>query len=255
MKILKEGVHSGDAGGIVPETFRIVRMLLDRIDDLNSGKIVDTFQVKIPENRLKEIEEAANLLGKNVHSHYPFVNNALPMADSAKELLLNKIWRANMSVIGAEGLPKIKDAGNVLRPETALRISLRIPPTLDCIKGKQDLINILTKDPPYNAKVEIINCAAGPGLNCPEMPPELSKIIKDASNIFYGNNPVYYGEGMSIPFVSSLATEFPAAQLIITGVLGPESNAHGANEMLELSFTKKLICSLTYIIASYHQQK
>lgn len=252
---LKEGVHSGDAGGVVPETFEIVRALLDRLDDAKTGKVVDTFQVTIPEYRLKEVADAAKLLGTKVYDHFPFVDKALPMTTDPYELLLNKTWRANMSVTGAEGLPQLKDAGNVLRPETALRVSLRIPPTLDAEKGAEELKKILTENTPYNAKVEVYNLSAGPGLNCPEMTPGLSKIIKEASQNFYSNDPIYYGEGGSIPFLSSLAQQFPKAQFFISGVLGPESNAHGANEMLELDYTKKLICSMAYIIAQFHLDK
>lgn len=252
---LKEGVHSGDAGGIVPETFRIVRELLNRIDDPKTGKVVDNFQVKIPENRLKEVADAAKLLDSKVYNHFPFLDKTAPMHQDAKELLLNKTWMANMSITGADGLPQIKDAGNVLRPSTSIRFSLRIPPTLDAQKGKKDIIDILTKDPPYNAKVEILNCIAGPGLNCPDMSPELSKIVTDASKNFFSNDPIYYGEGGSIPFLSSLAAKFPKAQFIITGVLGPESNAHGPNEMLEIAYTKKLICAMSYIIASFNKTK
>ena len=260
VQMLKEGVHSGDAGGIVPETFRIIRTILDRIDDPKTGNVVDAFQVKIPEKRMKEVDEAAKLLGTKVYDHFPFVTSGVPMispkdVDHCKELLVNKTWKANMVVTGAEGLPKIKDAGNVLRPETSLRVSLRIPPTLDAEKAKEDMTKIITKDPPYGAKVEIINLSAGPGLNCPELTPELAKAVTDASKNFYGNDPIYYGEGGSIPFLSSLHKQFPKAQFFVTGVLGPESNAHGPNEMLEMSYTKKLICCLTYIMGEYHKQK
>ncbi len=261
VKMLKEGVHSGDAGGIVPETFRIVRQILDRIDDSKTGKVVDTFQVKVPDKRMKEVAEAAKLLGKKVYDHFPFVEGGLPMTDpkastdAIAELMLNRTWRANMSVTGAEGLPMLKDAGNVLRPETALRVSLRIPPTLDPEKAKEDMIKTVTQDPPYGAKVEIINISAGPGLHCPELTPDLEKAVTECSKNFYGYEPIYYGEGGSIPFLSSLAKQFPKAQFLVTGVLGPESNAHGANEMLEMAYTKKLICCLSYIVSEFHKHK
>jgi len=244
----------------VPESFRIARLLLDRIDNSKTGLVCDTFQVKIPEKRLKEVKDAAELLGSKVYDHFPFIPSATPMANmadrkaAAYELFLNKTWMANMAVTGAGGLPAIKDAGNVLRPETSLRISLRMPPTLDAEKAKKDLIQILTTDVPYGATVEILNCSAGPGLNCPEMTPAFEKTIANASKIFYGKVPIYYGEGGSIPFLSSLGKQYPKAQFLITGVLGPESNAHGANEMLEMAFTKKLICCLSVILDEFHLQ-
>ena len=211
--MLRDGVHSGDAGGIVPETFRIARVILDRIDNPVTGKVVDAFQVEIPEKRVKQIADAAALLGPKVYEHFPFVPNSTPMADMANktnavtELLLNRTWRANMAVTGADGLPAIKDAGNVLRPETSLRISIRIPPTLDPVKAKADLEKIVLSDPPYGAKVEIKQLSVGPGLNAPDLTPALEKTVAEASQHFYGKEPIYYGEGGSIPFLCNLAKQ------------------------------------------------
>lgn len=255
VKVLKEGVHSGDAGGIVPETFRIARILLDRIEDSKTGTVIDAFQVKIPENREKEIKDAAKLLGKSIYDHFPYTEGTMPMCVSPEEIAVNRTWKASLAITGAEGLPLIKDAGNVLRPETALRISMRIPPTLDTKKGEKDLAELLTKDPPYGAQVEILKILGGPGLNCPDMTPELAKIVNDSSKHFFGKEPTFYGEGGSIPFLSSLAQQFPKAQFMVTGVLGPESNPHGANEMLHIPYTKKMICSLVYMVAAYHGTK
>ncbi len=261
VKVLKESVHSGDAGGIVPETFRIVRALLDRVDDSKTGKVVDAFQVDVSEKRMAKIRDAAKLLGETVYNHFPFVPGAKPMAEAktsqeaVAELILNNSWRASMAITGAEGLPLLKDAGNVLRSETAIRISLRLPPNLDPVKAKDVMTKLLTTDVPHGAKVEIIKMATGDGLCAPDLTPALEKTVTEASNHFYGCPPVYKGEGGSIPFLASLAKEYPKAQFLITGVLGPESNAHGANEMLELAYTKKIICCLSYILAEFHKHK
>lgn len=183
---------------------------MDRIDDPKTGKVIEAFQVKIPEKRLKEVSDAAEILGPKVYNHFPFVPTAHPMAEmadpkkAAEELMLNRTWRANMAVVGAEGMPPIKDAGNVLRPSTSFRISLRIPPTLDAEKAKEELKQILTTNPPYQSKVDIMLLSAGPGLHCPELKPALEKSLVEASTIFYGKPPIYYGEGGSIPFLCSL---------------------------------------------------
>jgi len=248
-------VHSGDAGGVVPETFTIARALLDRIEDSKTGTVIDTFQVKIPENREKEVREAAKLLGKIVYSRFPFIESGLPMSISPEEAAISRTWKATIAITGADGLPSLKDAGNVLRSETALRIAMRTPPTFDNEKGLKDLIEILKKDPPYGAEIEILKTIVGPGLNCPEMTPELQKIVADASNNFYGKQPIYYGEGGSIPFLSSLAQQFPKAQFVITGIMGPESNPHGPNEMVHIPSIKRMTCSLVHIIAAFHETK
>lgn len=185
--------------------------ILDRVEDSKNGELIGTFQTKVPEKRMKEIAVVADILGERVWNHFQFVPGAHPMADmsdkkkAAHDLVLNRSWKASMAVTGAEGLPAFKDAGNVLRPETALKVSIRIPPTLDSKKAAEDLKAILTKDPPYGAKVEVTGLDAGAGIEFKETKSALDTSIKEASRSFFKNDSVYYGEGGSIPFLGELA--------------------------------------------------
>ncbi|MCB0348883.1 MAG: M20/M25/M40 family metallo-hydrolase, partial [Bdellovibrionales bacterium] len=248
--ILNEGVHSGDASGVVPSSFRIARTILDRLENVSTGEILpDAFKVSIPEQRLDQADRSAKALGDKIYTKFPFTGKAGPNAGSPKELLLNKTWRAALSVTGADGLPEPVKAGNVLRPYTTLKLSLRLPPTVDAKQAAPKLKKLLEETPPYGAKVEFHVEDAATGWNAPETKPELETLIQEASQAFYGKEALTIGEGGSIPFMGMLGETFPKAQFIITGVLGPNSNAHGPNEFIHIEYAKKLTAAITHILA------
>jgi len=152
--VLTEGVHSGDAGGVVPSSFRIARQLLSRIEDEASGRILPpAFHAAIPNERQRQAAQAAQILGPVVHAKFPFHGATRPVQDDLVELVLNRAWRPTLSVTGADGLPPLQSAGNVLRPRTALKLSLRLPPTVDAAAAAQALKQILEADPPHQASV------------------------------------------------------------------------------------------------------
>eukprot|EP00744_Colponema_vietnamica_P005626 GILI01008222.1.p1 GENE.GILI01008222.1~~GILI01008222.1.p1 ORF type:complete len:498 (+),score=153.46 GILI01008222.1:146-1495(+) len=250
VQILTEGVHSGDGSGVVPSTMRIARMLLSRIEDEETGKIIDDFHVQIPSVRIEQAQVVADTLGEEVIDKFPWCDGAKPVqADSLAELFLNKTWRPQLEVTGASGLPPISQAGNVLRPETVLRLSMRLPPSLNCSEAIAKFKEIIEKDPPYGATVRLEEVKGGNGWDSPVMPDWLLESVKNASLTFHGQEPRMWGEGGSIPFMAMLGKKFPEAQFVVTGVLGPHSNAHGPNEFLHIPYTKKVICSVAHILA------
>lgn len=249
--LLTESVHSGNASGIVPSTFRIARQLLDRIDDTKTGEVVKAFQVDIPAHRTKQAKDVAALLGGELMKMFPFVEGGKPTSADPFECYVNRTWKAQLSVTGADGLPPVQTAGNVLRASTTLKLSLRLPPTLDSKKAAKDLEEILSKDPPYGAKVTV-TVGEGGGWNAPENKPYLDAILESASQNFYKKPAMAYGEGGTIPFLGFLGRTFPKSQFVVTGVLGPNSNAHGPNEFLHIPFTKKLVCCMTQVLADVY---
>ncbi|CAD8049818.1 unnamed protein product [Paramecium sonneborni] len=248
VKVLDEGVHSGDASGVVPSSFRIQRLLLDRIDNPNTGEVVEDFQVNIPGERYLQAQKAAEVLGKSTLTKFPFHGTTQPTTQDYFKAYLNRIWKAQLSVVGAEGLPQAKTAGNVLRPETTLKYSLRLPPTKDPKEAEAAFVKILTTNVPYNATVKINGLGSGSGFNAPINQPYLDSLIQSASQLFYKKDAQTLGEGGSIPLMNTLKEQYPKAQFIVTGVLGPNSNAHGPNEFLHIPFTKNLISCITYIV-------
>lgn len=254
VEILKEGVHSGDASGIVPSSFRILRQILNRVDDCDSGVVSATeFHVDIPAQRQQQAELAAAVLQDEVYAKFPFIGGAQPAAADLTELVLNRTWRPALAITGADGLPAIDNAGNVLRPMTSLKLSLRLPPTCDAKTATTKLKALLEADPPYNAKVTFTPDWDASGWHAPAMAAWLEQAINQASLNYFGAAAVHMGEGGSIPFMGMLGEKFPAAQFLITGVLGPNSNAHGPNEFLHIPTAKKLTCCVAEVIAKHYK--
>ncbi len=261
VKVLEEGVHSGDAGGVVPESFRIARRLLDRIDDSGTGVVKPAaFNATIPADRLDQARQAAAILGDSIWKRFPWASCcddgvtaslfAEPVTRDPVELVLNRTWRAALAVTGADGLPPTASAGNVQRPETALKLSLRLPPTVDGPTAGRHLKETLEQDPPSNARVTFSHESAATGWNAPAVAPWLAAALDAASSACFGKPAAYMGEGGTIPFMGMLGEKFPHAQMLVTGVLGPKSNAHGPNEFLHVPFAKKITVATAMVVAS-----
>ncbi len=252
--VLTEGVHSGDASGIVPSSFRVARKLLDRVENAVSGQLLPTeFHVPIPAERVEQAKRAAAILGDMVFHKYPFAGSTQPTTREHVEALLNKTWRPALSITGADGLPSAADAGNVLRPCTSLKLSLRLPPTVNADEASRILQDVLETDPPYGASVRFEPESASTGWSAPPATPWLSRALDDASSRVFGKPSATIGEGGTIPFMAMLGKHFANAQFLITGVLGPHSNAHGPNEFLHVPYAKKVTACVAMAIAAHAQ--
>jgi acetylornithine deacetylase/succinyl-diaminopimelate desuccinylase-like protein len=250
--VLTEGVHSGDASGVVPSSFRIARRLLDRIEDARTGRILPPeFHCPISQERLEQARAVGAMLGAEVLRKYPFAGQTGPMTDDPAEAVLNRTWRPFLSVVGADGLPAIANAGNVLRPFTELKLSLRIPPLIDGVQATRDLQRILEADPPHGAKVSFRPDQGASGWNAPASAPWLLDASHGASQAVFGKPAAMVGEGGTIPFMGMLGKHFPQAQFLITGVLGPHSNAHGPNEFLHIAYAKRLSACVALVLAAH----
>ncbi len=253
--VLTEGVHSGDASGVVPSSFRIARQLLERIDSAESGRVKGSaFHADIPLERVAQAKKASDVLGDSIYAKFPFAGSTRPMHKDLAELVLNRTWRPMLSITGASGLPLPANAGNVLRPQTQLVISLRIPPTIDGDTAARALKKILEADPPYDTEVSFEYGQSATGWHAPVTAPWLESAIDAASTQHYGKPAMWMGEGGTIPFMAMLGQKFPQAQFLITGVLGPHSNAHGPNEFLHIGYAKKLTACVADIVAAHAAQ-
>ena len=255
IEVLTEGVHSGDASGIVASSFRIARILLDRLEDAQSGDIkVESLNADIPRQRIAQARAAAAVLGSIVSDRFPFAGQTNAVDEDLTELLINGTWRPALSTTGAGGLPSIADAGNVLRPSTQLQLSIRTPPTVDAEAAFLDVKRLLEDAPPYGAQVRFTGSGVS-GWHAPMLRPWLHKALDDASQSWFGRECMYMGEGGTIPFMGMLGETFPRAQFVITGVLGPGSNAHGPNEFLHLPMAKRLTGCVAQLIESFSQRQ
>jgi acetylornithine deacetylase/succinyl-diaminopimelate desuccinylase-like protein len=259
--ILTEGVHSGDSGGVVPSSFRIARTLLDRIDDSRTGVVKGSdFACDIPGERMSQAKQAAGILGESLWKRFPWAGCcddqgtarlfAQPVTKDPVELILNRTWRAALAVTGADGLPPLESAGNVQRPYTSFKLSLRLPPLIDGPSAAASLKSLLESDVPYSASATFNADSAATGWNAPSTAPWLAHALDQASDTMWGKPAAYMGEGGTIPFMGMLNVKFPQAQLLVTGVLGPKSNAHGPNEFLDIAYSKKVTTATAMVIAA-----
>ena len=254
--VLTEGVHSGGAGGIVPSSFRVLRKLLSRLEDEQTGKLIpDALYVDIPEQRLAQAQAAAKTLGESVSLKYPWaVDNPKP-SESPYELLLNNTWRPTLSVTGAEGLPALVNAGNVQLPYTKLKLSFRLPPTCDANEAAKAIKEILESDPPPLSKVSFNADSTMAGWNAPPVADWLEASMQKASQAYFGKPSMYMGTGGTIPFMGMLGETFPDAQFLVTGLLGPKSNAHGPNEFLHIETGKRLTSCVAQVVADHYEMR
>ena len=259
VEVLTEGVHSGDASGLVPSSFRIMRQVLDRLEDSASGRLLPaSFHCEVPPERLAQARATAEILGEELYKRFPWAHYdcggasqfALPTTTDPLQALLNRTWIPTLSVTGADGLPDLKNAGNVLRPYTAFKLSLRLPPLVDAAQAVQQLKTLLEDNAPYQAKVTFEVGGGATGWNAPDTAPWLEQALNAASQAHFGAPCGYIGQGGTIPLMNMLSLGFPSAQMMVCGVLGPKSNAHGPNEFLHVPYAKKLTAAVAQVIAA-----
>ena len=256
VELLTEGVHSGDGSGVIADSFRVARQLISRLEDERTGEVLPReFHVEIPRERVEQAVKLAGILGDAVYTKFPLRPGAQPVTTDRPTLILNRTWRPALSVIGAGGLPSLESAGNVLRPSTSLKLSLRLPPACDPIRATETMSRILTADPPYGAKVTFEPDHQAAGWNAPPTAPWLRDSIDAASRAYFGREAAFMGEGGTIPFMAMLGEKYPQAQFLITGLLGPGANAHGPNEFLHIPTAKNLTACVAQIIADHYARE
>ncbi len=259
VEILTEGVHSGDASGVVPSSFRILRQVLDRLEDSKTGRLLPaSFHCEVPAERMAQMRDTAAILGEETYARFPWAHYdcggstlfALPTTTDPVQALVKRTWEPTLSVTGAEGLPALQDAGNVLRPYTAFKLSLRLPPLVDAAACVQEMKALLEDNAPYQARVTWQGLSGASGWNAPAMDGWFEDALNAASQAHFGASCGYIGQGGTIPLMNMLSQGFPKAQMMVCGVLGPKSNAHGPNEFLHVPYAKKLTAAVAQVIAA-----
>lgn len=250
--VLESAQHSGLASGIVPSSFRIMRELLERVEDSATGEIkIAEMNAAIPPRRRAEAGETARSDPGAMKRRFPLVNGMRLASEDDVELLLNNTWRPTLSVIGAAGLPEPANAGNVLRTSTTLTLSFRLPPTADAQAAASALAKVLTTDVPYGAKVEISRAEAQNGWSAPDRAPWLAAALQRAGDVVFGHPHRSIGVGGSVPFMELLGRLYPHAQFVITGALGPDSNMHVPDESLNIAFAEQVTEAVAHIIDAH----
>ncbi|MCB9228535.1 MAG: M20/M25/M40 family metallo-hydrolase [Deltaproteobacteria bacterium] len=254
IRIQQEGMHSGKGSGVVPGWHQLLSLLLSRIEDPVSGRVFPPeLNAEIPYEHQQQAGVTADLIRESFFSSYSFPEGSRALSEDVRELLLNQTWRPTLTVTGLDGVPLVRNAGNVTLPDVRARLSLRLPPTCQASVAARFLKETMEKDPPFGAHVSLVNVEVACGWKTPDMEPWLVEALNKASLDFFGRAPAFIGEGGSIPFMGMLGKSFPEAQFLITGLLGPRSNAHGPDEFLHIPMFKKLTAAISSIIDSHYR--
>lgn len=251
IRTLSQGTHSGGAGGIVPSTTHVLRTLLDRIAKSPSGEIIiEELNVEIPAQVSDAAENVAKIIGDDDAFGLPFAKGVEPLYKSVKDQLIANTFKPALEIIGIEGIPKIEDAGNVLLPEVKVALSFRIPPGVKPEIAAGAIAGELNRDTPYNAQMTVKVESLASGWQARARPQSLKDTFEAASQKHFGQSAQYLGEGGTIPFMFMLGEKYPNAQFMVTGLLGPESNAHGPNEFIHLPTFFKLTACVSDVLSS-----
>lgn len=248
-EITEGGVHSGHGGGLVPETFSILRTLIDRLEDSKTGVVVEAFHTSVPKEKFEEAKQIGSKRLGEMNSTIKLVSGARFLLSDPTELYINNVWKPALALTGASGLPQVQDAGNVLRPWTEIHLALRLPPNADATKLGKHLKETIEKDPPHGGKVTVSKLVAGNGFVAPTLWPWVQASLAQAAKLHFGKTVGGFGGGGSIPFLNSMQVKFPGLQIVALGAAGPDSNAHNPDENLDLLFARKFLHCLEHLLA------
>ena len=210
VRVLEQGVHSGSAAGLVPSSFRIARMLLSRIENETTGEILlDELKVAIPSSVRRDSQTVAGMVGDEYFEEFPVVDGLEIAGTHTADRLVRRNWQPAMSVTGADGLPALVSAGNVLRPFTSLQLGFRLSPTCDSRLCAEAIERVLTADPPYGARVTFELQSAADGWAAPVREKWLDEAVDAASAECFGSSFGTVGEGGTIPFLGMFERSLP----------------------------------------------
>lgn len=245
--VLGKGVHSGSSG-LVPDSFRVLRCLLARLEDSKTGRIrLAQLHSALPPH-LYRVFASLSQLDPAWLSAFPFCDSTVPLQPDTVELRLNQAWRPALTVTGVDGLPSSEKAGNVVRPYTAVRVAIRLPPDVNPVLAYKAVEKAVLAAVPSQAKVTISNCAVAEGWVNRTPSPKLQSAIKEAAQHCFGTEASASAAGGTIPVLSLLSATFPEAEFLVTGVLGPGSNAHCPYECLDIEYCVKLTAAIASIL-------
>jgi acetylornithine deacetylase/succinyl-diaminopimelate desuccinylase-like protein len=256
IQVLTEGVHSGAGSGIAPSCFRVLRSLMARIENEATGDLLlEALYAPIPAQRRQQGAATAAVLGDGVREKIPFAAGVRPISNDPLELIINSTWRPSLTVTGIDGVPSVREGGNVLIPTLTAKLSFRLAPTTDPQMAARLVKATLEADPPYGARVSFKVGSAMGGWNAPPLAEWLEAAMHRASRAHFGRDAMFMGTGGSIPFMGMLGERYPKTQFLITGVLGPHSNAHGPNEFLDIPTVKRVTACVADVLTDHYRRQ
>jgi len=251
VKVSHEGIHSGNSGGSIPSSFRIIRELLDRVEDSKTGEVlIPEMHVEIGEDVQDKAKALAEVVGGSIWEQFPTVDTLVPVASTTEEMIIAMNWEPTLCVIGVDGIPPVQVAGNVLRTNTDLKLSFRIPPGVDSEAVISIVKEILEDEPPFGAEVSFTPDSCADGFHAPPLQGKVRDAIHESSLSLTGLPPLATWTGGTIPFMAMMQRKYPEAMFLCTGASGPGNNAHGPDEKLHIPSSKRLTVVLSSTISA-----
>eukprot|EP00898_Chlorokybus_atmophyticus_P003065 jgi/Chlat1/375/Chrsp10S00051 len=245
VQVMEEAAHSGEVGGIVPDSFRVARAILSRIESEQTGRLtLKELYCDIPDDAINQVSATVSVLGEAVWARFPFVNpDDTTVADhDLSELVLNNTWRPTLSVTGAIQGPSVAD--------TALRLNLRLPPTINAASGCAAFAEALESDPPYNCAVRFEpQDIVGGWANDP--PPHwLAESVERASQGVFGHSVCLMGDGAVIYCTGALQRHFANSEFVMANILA-SAFTHRFKPNTEPGYSQRVAAALAVVLADF----
>lgn len=248
--VAREGLHSGLVGGVVPSSFRLLRALLDRIENSSTGAcLLPSLHADVPAGHCDALRRQAER-SRPPASGLPLLPGVRPLSGDPLAQLLAQSWEPSVAYVGMDGMPATGAAGSVLRASTTVRLSIRLPPTVRAIDAVAALRATLEADPPAGATVRLDVHGAEDGWST-TVPEGLGVLLDEAGVAGYGARAAECGGGATIPPLGILARRFPEAAIVPLGLVTPSCNPHGPDEHIDLDSAERLTIALATLLASH----
>ena len=249
----QESHYGPEASGIIAENLFLMRKIYDGLVDSTNGEFkLEEFKIaedKIPAIVMEQMQKEIEIVGDNFIKNIPLYEGVSPLKTDVKELMINNRWKPSCFILGIDNCPKTEDRGFGVSSGINVRMSIRIPPTVDKNKAIEALKKALSDNIYFGAQVKLGYLDYGEGVLLANMSNKVKNILNKASLEFFGNESVFTGVGGSIPFIGYFQSKYPNTDIICTGIVGSDSHEHGPNENLNIEACKKMVCVLCYFLS------
>jgi acetylornithine deacetylase/succinyl-diaminopimelate desuccinylase-like protein len=243
LRALDGPVHSGMAGGVVPDPTVALSRLIASLVDEHGDVAVDGFWDDVTEPTAAERAELDALGGDptRVLAAYGARPGVQPVGDPTRSVWERLWWRPALTVLAVDTHP-IAGSSNQIVAEAAARLSVRLAPGQDPERAIDALRRHIERTVPWGLEWSFEVDWGAPGWSC-EPTGWAFDAARRALTVGFGRPPVVMGVGGSIPFVAPFAAAFGGIPALLLGPADPLSRIHGEDESLHLADWGHLVVS------------
>lgn len=232
LRTLHSAVHSGQAGGVVPDSLMALSRLLASLHDDDGNVAIEGL--------------VSNEIGESIDVPETLVRRETNAIDGleliGKGSLPSRIWtRPAVSVLAIDA-PPVAEAINQLVPVARAKVSMRIPPGQDTRAALEALKDHLRANVPWGASLDFLYEEEGDATTL-ETDNYAVDAWKQGFKEAFGSDVVEMGAGGSIPFIATFKELYPDAPILVTGVSDPTSAYHAPNENVGVEQLEKATLS------------